>query len=74
MALSINPISCRLQLQLDYGVDEAGRAISRSKSYSNVKPDASNQDIFDTAMAIAGLQSYPVTAVRRIDQSELVEA
>lgn len=73
MAIETKPLSSRLQLQLDYGVNEDGRAITRTKSYSNIKSDADNQSVYDTAQALGNLQSYPLLLVRRIEQSELVE-
>ncbi|HZK35125.1 MAG TPA: DUF1659 domain-containing protein [Bacillota bacterium] len=74
MALEVNPLSSRLQLQLDYGVNEDGRPITRTKSYSNIKPEADNESVYNTAQALAGLQSRTLIVVRRIEQSELVEA
>ncbi len=74
MALERRPLSSRLQLQLDFGQNEDGRRITRTRTYSNVNPEASDQDVYDVAMALAGLQSHGVVAVRKVDQAELAEA
>lgn len=73
MALESRPLNARLQLQLDFGQNEDGRRITRTRTYSNINSDASDQDIYDVAQALAGLQSHGVIAVRKVDQTELVD-
>lgn len=71
MAVQRVPEDSRLQLWLQTGTDEAGKPVVRAKSFANVKPDALDQDIYDVAQALAGLQTYPLVAVRRIDTGAL---
>jgi hypothetical protein len=36
------------------------------------KPAAADQDLFDVAQALMGLQSYPVAEIARVDNASLV--
>jgi|BioPla2DNA2_1021312.scaffolds.fasta_scaffold00505_36 hypothetical protein len=73
MAVEARPLNSTLQLTYDLGTDE-GKKIVRRRSYSNVKIDAADQDLFDVAAAIAGLQSYPIAQIQVTDRKHLVNA
>jgi hypothetical protein len=60
VAVEARPLNSTLQLTYDLGTDGDGKKLVRRRSYSNVKIDAAEQDLFDVAAAIAGLQSYPI--------------
>lgn len=62
-----------LQLELQTGVDAQGNPVYRNKNLRFVKPDAADQDLYDVAQALAGLQEYPLYKVSRIDASQLVQ-
>lgn len=63
-----------LKLRLACGRNEiTGKTIIRSKTYSNVKPTANDDDIFAVGDAIAGLQEFAVQEIARIDNSTLSE-
>ena len=67
------PIPSRLQLRLVVGTDDEGKEIYRLRTFGNVKPDASHEDLMEIANGIGGLQEHPVERVRRIDQADLVD-
>lgn len=67
------PSGSTLRLQLRVGTDESGNPVFRNKSLNNVKATAGDQDLFDAATALSGLQSYPLTAVSRIDSAGLLQ-
>ena len=62
-----------LRLQWQTGLDGEGNPVYRLKSLSNVKTDAQDQSIFDVAQALAGLQSYTLASVQRVDSGVLEE-
>jgi len=62
-----------LQLELQTGVDAQGNPVYRDKNLRYIKPDAADQDLFDVAQALAGLQEYTLSKVSRIDTSQLVQ-
>lgn len=65
-----NPSS--LKLRFDCGIDEiTGKTKVKSKTYSNVKPNALSDDIHQVGTAIASLQKYDLLEVARIDNSTL---
>lgn len=73
MAVNATPISARLQLRLNTGLDEDFNPIYRTRTFSNIKTSAGNEDLFALAQEIGGLQIHPLEAVRRVDEYELEE-
>lgn len=72
MALESRAYPSTLQLVYDMGTDEDGKKISRRRSYTNVKSEAADQDLFDVALAIAGLQTNVINQVLVNEKTELV--
>ena len=67
-----NPSS--LRVRLDAGINpETGKAIVKSKTYSNLKPEALEQDAYDVAQALMGLQDYAVLEVLKQDYVSISE-
>jgi len=62
-----------LALKLQKGVNASGKPVYITRNYPG-KAAASDQDIFDVAQAIVGLQTYPVANIERIDSAYLVDA
>lgn len=73
MAVNRVPAGTVLQLELQTGVDPQGNPIYRNKNLRFIKPDAADQDLFDVAQALAGLQEYTLSKISRIDASQLVQ-
>ncbi len=65
MALMVNNLDSRLQIQMHLGVNEDGKDVTRTKSYSRIRSQASDQDLYDVALSLAALQEHPVVAIRR---------
>lgn len=74
MAVIRSPGSSRFTLVRQTGTTPDGKPILNRKSYGNVKWDASDQDIYDAAMALGELSQHPVVQVERYDQDVLVNA
>ena len=67
-----NPTS--LRMKFDLGKDElTNKTKVKSKTYSNLKYNANNQDVYDVAQALMGLQDYPVLEVLKQDSTTLAE-
>ena len=65
-------IKSQLRLTLDNGNDmETGKMIFKMKSFNNVKTDATADQLYAVALALAGLQTLPLFAVERFDNSEI---
>lgn len=67
------PSGSTLRLQLRVGTDGNGSPVFRNKSLNNVKATAGDQDLFDAATALSGLQQHPLTGVARIDSAGLLQ-
>ncbi|MFD2131560.1 DUF1659 domain-containing protein [Pseudogracilibacillus auburnensis] len=49
----------------------SGNPIFKTKSFNNVKTDASPTQLFAVATALANLQTLPLHSVERFDHSEI---
>ncbi|KPU26398.1 hypothetical protein TR13x_10290 [Caloranaerobacter sp. TR13] len=74
MAVNAVTKDSKIKLNLDGGIDQNGKQIVKSKTYSKVKGAATNEDVYSVAIALTGLQKLPVVSIRRIDEVELVES
>ncbi|MEW6458145.1 MAG: DUF1659 domain-containing protein [Bacillota bacterium] len=74
MAVDAIPVTSVLVARFAVGVDGKGNPVFRTRRWSNVKPEAADQAVYDAALALAGLQVHPLNAVQRQVTSELVEA
>lgn len=70
MSLISKALDCRLQILLDTGAAADGRRVVRTRTFNRVKSTISDQDLFETAAAIIGLQSNTPVAVRRVSSED----
>ncbi|MCC5909574.1 MAG: DUF1659 domain-containing protein [Clostridiaceae bacterium] len=73
MAIRTVGASSRLRLQFIEGLDDEGKETLSSRSYSNVKPEAEDEAVYNVAIEISGLQEKPVKAVLRTDEKEITQ-
>lgn len=71
MAVSETKNPSALKIKLDCGLNDSGRTIVKSKTYSNLKPDAQAQDILDVARAIISLQVHDELEINKQDNTIL---
>ena len=74
MPVTTIPLSSRMQLRLKIGETAEGRDIIRSRSFSNVKPDAQDQDVHTVGTALSQLQANELKALHRVNEFELEES
>ena len=68
------PRDSSLQFRLVVGTNpESGAPIINSKSFARIKSAALDQDVYDVATAIVGLQKYTVDELRLGKESQLTE-
>lgn len=53
------------------GLTAQGAPKLSQRSFQNVKSSASDQDVYDVAAALYGLQDYPLIGVRRDNRIDL---
>lgn len=67
-----NPSS--LKLKFDCGLDDlTGRTKVKSKTFSNIKNDASVDKVYEVGTAIASLQNHDLLEVIKLDNTTLSE-
>ncbi|MBU5595459.1 DUF1659 domain-containing protein [Amphibacillus sp. MSJ-3] len=70
----VDTIQSRLQLYFEVGVDlDTGEVITKAKSFNNIKPEATAEQLMNIANALTSLQQFPLHEVRRNDVSLLSE-
>ena len=72
--MAVNPIKEKttLKLELDNGIVD-GKQLVKSKNDNKVKTTATDEELYNTAVAIAGLQSRDLLKVKRIEEITLIE-
>ena len=73
MAVVGMPLNSTLVVVYQTGLTPAGGPILRQKSLSDVRSDAAEQAVYDTAQALFGLAVHPVIDVLYRKNFELVD-
>lgn len=71
MAITVIPVRTQLQLKLQVGLDDQGNPKIGTRSYSNLKTDADNEQLYQLGQILAGLQEHRLEVIRRVDEVEL---
>lgn len=72
MAVVKQPYSCSMKLRYQNGVNAKGDPVYVNRTYSKVKVTATDQDLYDVAQALNGLQTNSLHSVCRVDDGELL--
>lgn len=71
MAVTTKITESKLKLNLQKGLDDLGKPMLKSKTFSNVASDALDSDLHQVAEIIGGLQELPVAEIIRVNQVQL---
>lgn len=74
MAVTATSLTSDLILVMDNGIGASGQALSQNRTYKNVKIAATDQDIYDVAQTLIGLQSKTNNAIQRRNTVEIESA
>jgi hypothetical protein len=72
MAVVSTKVASALKLTMKVGVDVSGKDKFATKTLSNLKVTAVDEDIFAVGEAISNLKTYPLFGIDREDQFSLV--
>lgn len=73
MAIVANKTMVSMKMVFDKGIDEAtGKPVTQVKSFSNIRNDATDENMYLSAQSLASLQEHPVTIIRKQETYELV--
>jgi hypothetical protein len=73
MAIISTELEGKVTLILNNGTDVNGNTLTKSKTYTKVKPTAADEDLYTVAAHIASLQDKPVISVRKTEEFDLVD-
>jgi hypothetical protein len=65
-------VDSNLRLVYEVGLDEKGEPVYKGKMYSNLKTNASADNIYLVAQSIATLCSFPLNNVERTDKLDIM--
>ena len=72
MAVASTKVASALKLTMKVGVDDSGKDKFATKTLSNIKVAAVDEDIFAIGAAISNIKTYPLFGIDREDQYSLV--
>lgn len=72
MALMTQRINSTLKLQFETGTDESGEPTYKTKSFRNVRTEATSEALYAVVEKLDVLQQHPLTEVTRDDESSIV--
>jgi hypothetical protein len=72
MAVEKMPQESRIGIKVVNGVSATGANVFKTLGFSNVKPSATDQDLYDVGTSLAGLQAKSLVAIVRTDSANLV--
>ncbi len=73
MAVTMNVLKRSLSIAIARGTDANGNAMTKSYTYSNVKPDAEPAKIMAVGKALGGLYDNDITDLVVVERASLVE-
>jgi hypothetical protein len=59
----------KLRLMFEVGLDDLGKTIYKSKTFSNVRKEVTGDQLFQASMAISALCNDPLNTVERSDNT-----
>ncbi|MGL6106417.1 DUF1659 domain-containing protein [Romboutsia sp.] len=72
MAVVVTSNPSGLKLKFNLGVDQvSGKTIYKTRTFSSISPDATDQDVFDVGNLITSLQKHQLVEIAKIDNSTL---
>ena len=71
MAVVKTPQDSRIGIMVANGVSSTGANLFKTLRFSNVKPTAIDQDVYDVAVSLAGLMASSLVEIIRTDEADL---
>lgn len=71
MAIVKTPQDSRIGIKLDNGISGSGASVFKTLRFANVKPTATDQQVFEVASEISALQGKALVAISRTDDAML---
>ncbi|SIS55435.1 DUF1659 domain-containing protein [Salimicrobium flavidum] len=69
MAITAQRINSTLKMQFETGMDEFGSSTYKTKSFRNVRTEATTESLYEIVTKLKDLQQHPLVKVTRDDES-----
>ncbi|MFF2457705.1 DUF1659 domain-containing protein [Peribacillus simplex] len=66
------PVSSTLRIDFETGLNEKGALVFKRRAFSNIKFEATADQLFSAAVSIASVQNHPMGEVTRMDTYSLI--
>ncbi len=73
MAATMNVVKRTLSISIARGQDADGNQVTKSYSYSNVKPDVEPEKLLAVGKALGGLFDNDITGLTVVERASLIE-
>lgn len=73
MAVKKN-VQCSIVLKVQTGTTTTGKASYTSRTFSDINPEISDDNVLTIGQKLAGLQKYDLGSVNREDTAEIAQA
>lgn len=73
MAVKKN-MQCSIVLKVQTGTTTTGKAIYTSRTFGDINPEISDDNVLTIGQKLAGLQKYDLGSVNREDTAEIAQA
>lgn len=73
MAVKKN-VQCSIVIKVQTGTTTTGKASYTSRSFGDINPEISDDNVFSIGQKLAGLQKYDLGSVNREDTAEIAQA
>ncbi|MCX7571125.1 DUF1659 domain-containing protein [Tumebacillus sp. DT12] len=71
--IEINQNHSTMVLNLQYGTNEEGTPLFKDKTYSKVRPDITEDELYAVGEALASLSAWALHHVQRVDREDIVK-
>lgn len=65
--------TAKLQIKVQTGISESGKAVIRTRSIGNIDPDLSDDNALSAAVKLGSLQTYDVKTISLVNTAVLGE-
>ncbi|NMB32730.1 MAG: DUF1659 domain-containing protein [Clostridium sp.] len=73
MALAVNDLDSSGSIRFHLGVNEDGKDVTTTRTFSGVKPNADDEDLYEFLNALIDLQKNPVISIIRTTKKQYEE-
>lgn len=73
MAVKKN-VQCSIVIKVQTGTTTTGKASYTSRSFGDINPEISDDNVLNIGQKLAGLQKYDLGSVNREDTAEIAQA